>query len=209
MRPADVVLCKPDIEEDCAMFVDLVFLLLLVGILAIGFFQGVIRMSLILISFYLSVVLASFWFKPLGVFFKKNFDTTIYVGQYVAFALIMLVALAAISAATLYTFRYAKIPGKLIYLDYILGMLVSLVLAGLILGISSILLWNLMVERGGCYIDFPVAKWLCGSVKKSFLLGYFSDHILAQAYNFADPILPDDVRILFEIQSQPTPKPGP
>lgn len=192
------------------MFIDLLFLFLLVGILIISFFQGVIRMTILLVSFYLSIVLASLWFRPFGAFLKKSFHSTIYVGQYVAFALILLVGLAAISAAGLYTFRYAKVPGRFLMVDHIIGVLMGLVLAGLVLGIFAVLLWNLMVERGGCSIDFPVVKWLCRSIRNSFLLGYFARHILTKTYSIADPVLPDDVRILFVTQdTTPTPEPVP
>ncbi|NJN68298.1 MAG: CvpA family protein [Chloroflexaceae bacterium] len=189
------------------MFVDLFFLLLLFGMLMLGFFQGVIRMTIILVSFYLGVVLASYWFKPFGVWIAKNFDTTNAVGRYVGFSLLFMAGMAILSAIGIYTFRYAEMPGQLKYLNFILGMLVALVLAGLFLGLFAVILWNMMVERGGCTIDFPVMKLLCRHVKQSFLLKYFSDHILASSYNFADPILPDDASIIFAVPQSTTPIP--
>lgn len=186
------------------MFVDLLFLFLLFGALMLGFFQGVIRMTIILVSFYMGVVLASYWFKPFGVWIAKNFDTTNAVGRYVGFSLLFLIGMAILSAIGIYTFRYAEMPGQLKYLNYILGMLVSLVLAGMLLGLFAVILWNMMVERGGCRIDFPIMKFLCRNVKQSFLLQYFSDHILASSYNFADPVLPDDARIIFAVPQSPT-----
>lgn len=181
------------------MFIDLVFIFLMVGFIAAGFFQGVIRMTILLVAFYLGVVLASFYFFSLGLFFVTKFKTTLFVGQYVAFALIMMIGFAWLSAAGLYTFRYAKFPKQLMYLDNVLGTLVALILAALFLGLFAVILWNMMIIKGGERIDLPIMKWLGGSVRKSFLLKYFSIYLLPKAYAFASPILPSSARIIFAV----------
>lgn len=181
------------------MFIDFVFIVFFVGFVALGFFQGVIRMTILLVTFYLSVVLASFYFISFGRFLADQFDTTTFVGQYVGFVIIMMVGHALLAAAGLYTFRYAKMPGQLMYLDRVLGTLVALILAVLFLGIFAVVLWNLMITRGGERINFPVMKFLGGSVRNSLLLHYFSTYLLPRAYAFADPILPRQVRIIFAV----------
>ncbi len=181
------------------MFVDIVFLFLFIGALVLGFFQGVVRLAVILVAFYLSLVLASFYFFSFGKFLVKSFHTTTSVGQYVGFVIVMLVALALLTAAGLYTFRYAKLPGQLLYVDRISGMFLGMVFGSLLLGIFGVLLWNLMIERGAETLELPIMHWLGRSVRNSFLMGYFSDYVLPRAYDFADPVLPDSARIIFAV----------
>lgn len=187
------------------MLIDLLFLLLLVGALALGFFQGVIRLSVLLIAYYLSVVLASFLFIPLGYFFLNKFGTDLNVGLYVAFALIMMLSMAILAAYGLYSVRDVHtqmqdfLPGKLMYLDKTAGVFVALVLVALFLGMFAVLLWNLMIVKGAETIDLPIMRFLGGSVRKSFLLRYFAAYILPTAYNFADPVLPDGAAIIFAV----------
>jgi uncharacterized membrane protein required for colicin V production len=181
------------------MFIDLLFLLLLVGFLALGFFQGVIRLSILLFSYYLSVVLASFLFYPLGVFFLNKFGTNPNVGMYIAFALIMLLSLALLSAYGLYSVRDFHLPGHLMYVDRFTGVFVSLILSALFLGMFAVLFWNLLIVKGAETLDLPIMRFLGASVRRSFLLRYFATYILPTAYNFADPILPDGASIIFAV----------
>ncbi len=46
--------------------IDLLFILLLLAGLAIGFFQGTIRLTIAIVSFYVSIVLASLYFQLVG-----------------------------------------------------------------------------------------------------------------------------------------------
>jgi membrane protein required for colicin V production len=188
------------------MFIDLLFLLSLVGILTLGFFQGIIRVAILLVAFYLSVVMASFFFGWLGGIFVRNFHTSVSVGQYLAFAVIMITFLILLSLAGFYQFRDIHLPGQLMYVDRVAGMVVSLLLAGLILGMMAVLLWNLFIERGAANIDFPVMKLLGRSIRSSFLLQYFANHVLPGAYNFADPILPDSARFIFNPPAETPPE---
>lgn len=180
--------------------IDIFFLLLFVGGLALGFFQGMIRLTVMLIAFYLSVVLSSLYFTVLGGVFVQRFGSNRFVGEYVAFGLILLFAFVLLTAAGLYTFRYATLPGQLQYLDRFVGVLIGLLVGTLFIGLFAVLLWNLMLRRGGCSVDFPIMSWLCGSVQSSFLLSYFANTILPQVYGLIDPILPDAANILFVIQ---------
>jgi uncharacterized membrane protein required for colicin V production len=180
---------------------DAFFLILFVGFLALGFFQGMIRLAVLLLAFYLSLVLASLYYSALGMFFQQNFGARSDVGEYVGFGLIMLFGFFALAAAGIYTFRYAKVPGGLEYLDRIGGVLLSLLLAALFIGIFSTLLWNLMILRGGRNIDLPLMGMLGNSVSGSFLLRYFADIILPQVYNYFDPILPNSARFIFIVRN--------
>ncbi len=186
------------------MFIDMIFILALVGILVLGFFQGLIRLSILLVTFYLSVVLASLYFTSFGYFLHNKFGSSggaasIATSQYLGFVIILLIGYAMLAAAGLYTFREVKMPGQLEYVDRISGVFIALILGALFLGIFAIVLWNLMIVKHAEDIRLPIMKMLGRSVRNSFLLGLFSSHILPRAYNFADPILPDAARIIFAV----------
>lgn len=181
-------------------FVDLSFLLLFVTSLAVGFFQGSIRLVVLIIAFYLSLVLASLYFQPVGGWLVSNFGTTRYVGEYVGFALVLLIGFALLAAAGIYTFRYASLPGQLLYIDKVVGMILGVLLGALLIGMFGVLLWNLMIVRGGQNIDLPVMQWLGRQVAGSFLLQFFANEILPQVYGLLDPILPDSAAIIFAVQ---------
>lgn len=48
--------------------IDILFLLGVLGGLALGFFQGTIRLAIAIVSFYVSIILASLYFQALGRF---------------------------------------------------------------------------------------------------------------------------------------------
>ncbi len=181
------------------MFMDIVFLALLIGSLLLGFYQGVIRLSVLLVAYYLSVVLASVLFYPLGMFFLDKFGTHPNVGMYVAFALILMLSLAFLATYGLYTVKDFHIPGHLMYVDKAAGVFIALILAALFMGMLAVLLWNLFVIKGAENIKLPIMHMLGGSVRSSFLLNYFASYILPMAYDFADPILPEGAKIIFAV----------
>lgn len=178
-------------------FIDLLFILLFFGMLAAGFFQGMIKLLVMLVAIYLAVVLASLYYAPLGEFFVRSFETQRYVGQYVAFFLVMGVAFVLLTIAGLYTFRYAKLPGGLQYLDRIVGTLLGMFMGVILIGIFGSLLYNLMILRGGRNIELPLFNILGNSVARSTLLRYFTTVLLPTAYNSIDPILPEGADLLF------------
>lgn len=180
-------------------FMDLILLLIFVGLLALGFFQGMIRLAVLILAFYLSVVLASLYFPSVGDFIHTHFDSNgeIFAAQYIGFFIVLLISFGLLAAAGLYTFRYAHLPGKLQYLDRIIGVLLGIVLAALVIGILAVILWTLMIEKGGINIDLPLFRAIGNSVSSSFLLRYFADYILPQVYINVRPILPDGARVIF------------
>jgi uncharacterized membrane protein required for colicin V production len=180
--------------------IDLLFLLIFFGMLSLGFFQGMIRLAILIISFYLSLVLASLYFPFVGDFLVRNFGAQRFVGQYVGFALSLGFSFVLLATSGIYTFRYAQLPGGLDYIDKIIGVLLGMVLGALLLGIIAVLLWNLMIMRGGRTIDFPLMRALGDSVANSFLLQYFANSLLPQAYRLADPFLPDSASLIFVVQ---------
>lgn len=180
-------------------FIDLFFLLLLVAMLAIGFFQGMIRLIVLIVALYLSVVLASLYFPAVATFFQRQFGTQRIPAEYIAFTILLMVSFILLTVAGLYTFRYAKMPGQLQYVDRIIGVVLGVVLAGLFIGIFAVVLWNLMILRGGENIDWPLMRTLGNGIRRSFLLNYFADTVLPQTYDVIGPILPEGARLIFVV----------
>ncbi len=181
-------------------FVDLLFILSFFGILVLGFFQGMLRLAVLVIAFYLALVLASLYYAPIGELFVRNFRTQPFVAQYIAFFLVLLLGFILVTFAGIYTFREVKLPGALHYLDQIVGLLLGLFLGALVVGISASLLWNLMIVHGGRNIDIPLFGMLGAGIERSTMVRYFSTTVLPLAYNYMAPFLPDGADLLFMLQ---------
>jgi membrane protein required for colicin V production len=181
-------------------FVDLLFIMIFFGILVLGFFQGVIRLTVLVIAFYLALVLASLYYAPIGEIFVRNFHSQRFVAQYTAFFLVLLLGFILVTFAGFFTFRELKLPGGLRYFDQILGTLLGLFLGALVVGVSASLLWNLMMVHGGRNIDIVLFQMLGDSIDRSMLVRYFSTTLLPLAYNRMAPFLPDGADLLFLIQ---------
>jgi uncharacterized membrane protein required for colicin V production len=179
--------------------IDLFFLLLFVGALALGFFQGMIRLIVVVVAFYLSLVLASLYFPAVASFFVVRFGAARYVGEYMGFVIVLLLSSALLSAAGIYTFRYVHLPGQLQYLDRLIGLALGLFFGTLLIGIFAVVLWNMMIVRGGRNVDFPIMGFLGGQVASSVLLQFFANDLLGQIYTLLDPILPDGAQIIFQV----------
>lgn len=181
-------------------FIDISFLLTLVGMLALGFFQGTIRLTILIVAFYLSLVLAGLYFPWVGGWLAHSFGTASFVANYIAFGLVSLISFILITIGGFYTFRYAQFPGQLQFVDRTLGMLLGLILATLWLGLTAVMLWNMFVtQNAAAAINFPIMRWLDGSIKTSGLLNLFATHVLPKVYSVVQPILPTQVRSLFEV----------
>ncbi len=180
--------------------IDGLLLLILIGALAAGFFQGMIRMIILLVVFYLSTVLASLYFPMVATFFQRRFGSERVAAEYIAFAVVHLVSFILLTAAGLYTFRYAKLPGQLQYIDRIVGVFLGLLMGALGIGIFSVLLWDIMIVAGGRNIEWPFMRMLGRAVQTSFLLRYFANVILPDIYAYFDPILPEAANRIFIIR---------
>ncbi len=180
-------------------FIDLFFLLLFVGALALGFAQGMVRLIVVVIAFYLSLVLASLYFPALANVFVFRFGAARYVGEYMGFVLVLLISSLILSAAGLYTFRYAQLPGQLQYVDRLIGLALGLFFGTLLISIFAVVLWNMMIVRGGRNVDFPIMRFLGNQVAGSTLLQFFANELLDQIYTLLDPILPDGAQIIFQV----------
>jgi membrane protein required for colicin V production len=182
-------------------FTDILFILLLLGCLALGFFQGTIRLLIAIVAFYVGIILASLYFTTVGLFFQRRFSSTLAVSQIMAFFIILLVAFLLLTIAGFYTFRYARMPASLDFIDRIIGTLLGLLLGVLFLGIFAIVLKDLFVYQDVAgSITFPIVRAFQGSVRSSLLRPIFSDQILPLIYTTVSPVLPRDASIIFRFQ---------
>jgi uncharacterized membrane protein required for colicin V production len=181
-------------------FIDALCILLFITSIAVGFFQGMIRLFVLLVALYLSLVLASLYYTAVGEWLVRSFGTQRYVGQYVGFTLVLFIGFLLLAAAGVYTFRYARLPGGLEYLDRIGGVVLGMALGVFFIGTFAAVLYNLMIVRGGSTIDFPLMRSLGSAVGSSFLVRYFSTELLPLVYAILDPVLPDGARLIFLAQ---------
>jgi membrane protein required for colicin V production len=54
--------------------IDILYILLLLGGLALGFFQGTIKLLIAVIAFYVGLVLASLYYQVIGNFYRLRFN---------------------------------------------------------------------------------------------------------------------------------------
>jgi uncharacterized membrane protein required for colicin V production len=181
--------------------IDLLFVLLLLGGLALGFFQGTVKLLIAIISFYVSIVLASLYFQAVGNFFRVRFRTSADVGQITAFGVVLLVSFLLLTVAGLYTFRYLRVPKSLDFIDKILGTLLGLFMAGLFLGMFAVLLRDLFIFRSpATEASLPIVILFQNGVRTSSMVSFFGNNILPLLYGLMRPILPAEAEIIFRIR---------
>lgn len=182
-------------------YIDLLLLILMFGFLALGFFQGTIKLLIAIISFYVSIVLASLYFQFVGAFFRQRFRTSGDGSQIIAFAVILLVGFLLLTMAGIYTFRYAKMPASLDFVDRIVGTLFGLVLGGLIVGMTAEVLFLFFVDRSPASgISFPIMLSLQATTRSSFLVLFFKDNVLPLIFALVRPIMPAEAGSFFKLR---------
>lgn len=171
------------------MFIDLVLLLLFIIIAGLGFFQGTIKLVIAIVTFYASIVLSSLYFKFLASYMARR-GTNTFVADAISFFLILVIAFAILLSLSLYTFRYVRFPGKLEFVDRILGVLFGVVLGVVLTSILSMVLQYVFISHsaGDAY---PISRALQGSVRSSVLLPLLIYNILPQLFAVVSPFLPD------------------
>jgi membrane protein required for colicin V production len=180
---------------------DGLFLLLVLAFLALGFFQGTIKLLVAILSFYISLILAGFYFQILGRFFQQRLGTTFDVAQIVAFTIILLIAFLALTIAGLYTFRYAKIPPMLDFIDRVLGTLLGLVMGGLVIGMLAKILILLLIDRDpASALTYPIMQSIQNGVRTSTLIPFFNYNVLPLILSLVKPLLPQSASIIFGLR---------
>ncbi len=183
------------------MVADVFFATLLVGLPVIGFFQRMVRLTVVLVMFYVSVVLASLYFTSLGSFVDDRFATDLVIGQFVSFVLVLVVSFGFLAAAGLYIFRHTKLPAKWQSLDRSAGLLIGLTLAVCSIWLSAALLWNIALASEEYDVGTAPVAWIPSTVEESASLGILARYLLPTTYRFIDPALPDSADIILEVSN--------
>lgn len=171
------------------MFVDLLLLLIFIVIAGLGFFQGTIKLIIALVTFYASIVLSSLYFKFLSIYMVRR-GTSSVVADAISFFLILAVSFALLLALSLYTFRYVRFPGKLEFVDRILGVVFGVMLGVVLTSIVAMVFQFLFITNsaGNAY---PISRALQNSVRSSTLLPLLIGNILPRLFTAVSPFLPD------------------
>jgi uncharacterized membrane protein required for colicin V production len=187
-------------QEGAMNLIDITLLLLLMIFLALGFAQGIIKLLVAFVAFYVSLILASLYFQILGQFFRSRLRTNLEVSQIVAFTIILLVGFLLLTLAGLYTFRYAKLPSSLDSVDKIVGTLLGLVLGAFFSGMLAKVLVLLFINRNpASEIDFPIMGILQNGVRESNLIVIFTQQVLPLMFNILRPFIRPEAYFIFQI----------
>lgn len=178
-------------------FVDLLLIVLFIAITATGFFQGTIRIIIALITFYASIVLASLYFRFLAVFFTRR-GTTSQIAESISFFVLLLLCFVVLFGAGAYTFRYARLPGRLDYLDRIAGTMLGLLLAALVAVVLAMVLNYAFVRNDpASTASLPLTRGFQNSVRSSALSPLLLEFVLPRLYRSVSPFLPDAAQPFF------------
>lgn len=171
------------------MVVDLFLLIVFIIVTGVGFFQGTIKLTIALLTFYASIILASLYFKFLSLYMLRR-GTSSIVADAVSFFIILAVCFIILLTAALYTFRYVRLPGRLEFIDRIIGVLLGVVLAVVVTSVLAMVLQFLFVSNNAGN-PYPITRALQGSTRGSSLRPLLIFNILPQLFTLVSPFLPD------------------
>jgi uncharacterized membrane protein required for colicin V production len=180
------------------MFVDLLLLVGFIIITAVGFFQGTIKLVLALVTFYASVILASLYFKFAATYIARR-GTSPIIADAVSFFLILTICFILLLAAALYTFRYVRFPGRLEFVDRIIGVLLGVLLGVVCMSIVGMVLRFLFISHN-VGNPYPITRTLQSSTRTSTLLPLLMDNILPQFFRVIGPFIPEAAIPFFNIR---------
>lgn len=171
------------------MVVDLFLLAVFIIVTGVGFFQGTIKLTIAILTFYGSIILASLYFKFLSLYMARRGTSTI-VADAVSFFIILAVCFIILLAAALYTFRYVRLPGQLEFVDRIIGVVLGVVLAVVVTSIMAMVVQFLFVTNNAGN-PYPITRALQSSTRSSTLRPLLIFNILPQLFTVVSPFLPD------------------
>lgn len=169
------------------MFVNVILMALFLIVTGAGFFQGTVKLVIAIVSFYMSVVLASLYFKLMATYFK---NTSPVVAEAVSFFIILTLCFIMLLAMSLYTFRYVRFPGRLEYLDRILGVAFGVVLGVISASIIAMVLQYMFISHHAGN-EYPITRALQRSTQSSVLLQLLIHNILPKLLTLLSPFMPE------------------
>jgi membrane protein required for colicin V production len=171
------------------MVVDLFLLAVFIIVTGVGFFQGTIKLAIAILTFYASIILASLYFKFLSLYMLRR-GTSSIVADAVSFFIILAICFIILLAAALYTFRYVRLPGRLEFVDRIIGVFLGVVLAVVVTSILAMVLQFMFVTNNAGN-PYPITRALQSSTRASSFRPLLIFNILPQLFTTVSPFLPD------------------
>ena len=169
------------------MFVNVILMALFLIVTGAGFFQGTVKLVIALVTFYMSVVLASLYFKLMATYFS---NTSPVVAEAVSFFIILALCFIILLAMSLYTFRYVRFPGRLEYLDRILGVGFGVILGVVAASIIAVVLQFMFITHNAGN-EYPITRALQRSTQNSQILQLLLSNIMPRLLTILSPFLPD------------------
>jgi uncharacterized membrane protein required for colicin V production len=179
--------------------VDILFILILVSIMALGFFKGMIKLTIAMVAFYLGIVLASLYFRFFaGVLFSRN-TTSQVVSDMLSFLIILFLAFFLLLAGGLYTFRYLRMPGKLEFINKVIGIGFGVLFGAMIVGILAMVFRYMFITNDtAATVTWPLMRSIQGATRNSTLVKFFVESVVPTLHLLVSPILPQDADIIFK-----------
>lgn len=179
-------------------FVDFLMLAFVVIGVIFGFFKGMVKLGLAIVTFYLSIVVASLYYRPLASGIAKNSSTSFQVIEMLSFLLLLVFIYVILFLTALYTFRYLTVKGSIQFLDKIIGAFLGLILGAMFASIFAMMMRYLFIYTNApATLDFPAMRFLQESTFNSVLKDVFLNTILPILYAPISPILPESADIIF------------
>lgn len=177
-------------------FVDILLLFICIAAFFFGFFKGLIKISIAIGALYASIIISSLYFRFLAA--KIGEGAPLHVAQMVSFFIILVISFLVLYFSGAYTFRYAKVTGRLQYLDKMIGTFLGLVLGAMFASILAMILRYLFIANNTqAEVSFPFVESLASSTKRSVLLNIFLNVVLPIIYTPMSPLLPDAADKIF------------
>jgi uncharacterized membrane protein required for colicin V production len=175
-------------------WLDIVMVLVLLGSMAFGLRQGMLRQLILLLSIYLGTVVAANYYPQVGDFLVSTIATSasVEMAGIVAFVALLIVCTFVLIAAFWSAYRQTKLPSSYMLDEVggtVLGALVGIVLVNLLLAVA----WQVLETPWPDGIGFTA--FLQSGLVESSLKGAFSVPMpLIQAS--LRPLIPADVPLL-------------
>jgi uncharacterized membrane protein required for colicin V production len=158
--------------------IDICLFLAFLAIVGLGYLGGVVRLLFVLVSLYLSVIVATFFYAPIGAALSNTVSAlSPFTASIVAFFLLLALSTAALTLSLLKTFPTLRLPARLAAFDQVGGSALGVVAAtfGSVVTVVVLNFFFGLVTRtasAGVAVS-PVLLTLAGQLRASFLARYF------------------------------------
>lgn len=160
--------------------IDILFALLFIGVIAYGFFSGIIRLVMLLIALYLSVIVAGLFYIPFGDALRSGLSSLeIFTSQVLAFLVLACAGTAILTLTMIKTFVAVRLPNFMAGADQVGGASLGLVVGLFAAVITTIILriyFGLILSAANAGFNVtPILLTLALHMQTSFLANFFID----------------------------------